>query len=339
MKKVLFATTALVASAGIASAEVKLTGYAEIGVHNSNYSALNNGDGATAGGLIGDGQTRFHSDMDVSFHLSGETDGGLTFGAKIDLDEVSNGINENGSKEAVWVKGAFGSITMGDTDGALDWAMSEVGMGTTLTDEHTTHAGYNGNSGLDGGNDGQVLRYDNTFGDFGVALSAELNDTSTAADTIWGVGVKYNTALGGANLGLGLGYQDDGTNSLIGVSVDAKFDNGFRAILNYTDMDGKAVMGDPIDNHIGIGLGYTTGPLLVTANYGIYSATANNSDHKGYALAVNYDLGGGAVVMAGYSHGEWGSASLATVKDDTGANVALANSDRDMFSLGLGLSF
>ena len=306
MKKILFATTALVASAGFAAAgEVKLTGYAEIGITG--------GDAFT--GFTG--ETQYHSDMDVSFHLSGETDNGLTFGAKIDLDEVAGGIptgyNNGAVKQAVWVKGAFGSITLGDTDGALDWAMQEVGMGTSLGDEHTSHVGYNGNSGLDGDYGGEVLRYDNTFGDFGVALSANIDDTGVG-DVAYGIGVKYNAALGGVNLGLGLGYQDDGVNDIWGVSVDAKMDNGFRAILNYSDHSSLAV-----GTHYGIGLGYQKDALLVTVNYGNFDDINQDS----YGFAVNYDLGGGATVMAGYG----------SDLDPTTAG------DQSKWSIGLGLSF
>ena len=297
MKKVLFTTTALVAFAGAASAEVSLSGYAEIGIKGG--SAM---------------ETQFHDDIDVKFSLSGETDNGLTFGATIDLDEVTTARatgNPHGNKQknAVFVSGGFGKVTLGDTDGALDWAMQEVGIGSALTDDHTTHAGFNFNSGLDGTYDGQVLRYDNTFGDFGVALSAEMDD-SGAGDTDWGIGFKYNAALGGVDLGLGLGYQDDGTDDIWGISVDAKFGGGFRGILNYSDHSANG-------SHTGIGIGYTADALTVSANYGKFDTSGN----KGYGVAVNYDLGGGAVVMAGY-----GKSDIAGVKTNT-------------WSVGLGLSF
>ncbi|MEO1580050.1 MAG: porin, partial [Pseudomonadota bacterium] len=69
MKKVLLASTALVVSAGIAAADVSLSGSAELGIFDD------------------DTETQFHTDIDVTFTMSGETDGGLTFGASIDLDE------------------------------------------------------------------------------------------------------------------------------------------------------------------------------------------------------------------------------------------------------------
>ena len=57
-------------------------------------------------------------------------------------DPISNTSGEH----SVWVNGSFGNITLGDTDGAFDWALSEVGALTAITDDHTSHAGYSGNS-------------------------------------------------------------------------------------------------------------------------------------------------------------------------------------------------
>lgn len=317
MKKVLLTTTALVAFAGAASAEVSLSGYAEIGIVGGNAAGM---------------ETKFHNDIDIKFSLSGETDNGLTFGATIDLDEVTNtgddnGIPANGNDASVFVSGGFGTVTLGDTDGAFDWAMQEVGIGSALTDDHTTHAGFNFNSGFDGVNtlagqsSGQVLRYDNTFGDFGVALSAEIDDNAAGAggidSTIWGIGVKYNAALGGVDLGLGLAYQDAGPADLWGLSVDAKFGGGFRTILNYS----KASAGALSVTHTGIGVGYTMDALTVSANWGQFDPSIG-AKSDGYGLAVNYDLGGGAVVMAGYGSGSAGGAPSINT-----------------WSVGLGLSF
>jgi outer membrane protein OmpU len=308
MKKLLIASTALVATAGMAAAEVSLSGYAEMGIKDNGTDTV------------------FHHDLDVKFSLSGETDGGLTFGATIDLDEVAGGIGSEVGPHSVWIKGGFGSLTMGDTDGAFDWAMTEVGMGSAIADDHTTHSGFNFNSGLDGSGDGgQVLRYDNTFGDFGVAISYEMGtsavapsglfvfdpvtgvgvlDAGTAAtDDVLGLGLKYTADLGGATLALGLGYQDNSAADIVGLSVKTSF-GAVDVALNYSD---HSVSG----SHTAIGLGYTTGDLLLSANYGEYETGAD-----GFGLAANYSLGGGATVMAAY-----GSGAI------------------DTFSLGLGLSF
>ena len=295
MKKLLIASTALVATAGMAAADghtgVSLSGTADMGIHSSDRAA----------DYFTDGDVRLYSSVDVSFNMSAESDSGLTFGAKIDLDEAAK---TNRNAEAVWVKGGFGNLTMGDTDGAMDWAMTETAMGTALTDDHTEHGGYNGNSIADSGT---ILRYDNTFGDFGVALSAGNVGFGAGSDEVIQLGVKYNTEIGGAGLGLGLGYADNGTDSLLGLSVKTSV-AGFDVVLNYTDADNDA-------SHMGIGLGYKVGDVLLHANWGEYDDGTTKTD--GYALAVNYGLGGGTTFAAGYG------------SDDAG----------DTMSLGLVMSF
>src|SRR5690606_18047395 len=115
MKKILLASTMLAGSAGFAAAEVSVTGYAEIGIWSNPA-----------------GDVQFWNQVDVTFNMSGTTDGGLEFGATVDLDEADSIDNDYGTMNAgtsVWVSGAFGKITMGDTDGALDWALADMDGG------------------------------------------------------------------------------------------------------------------------------------------------------------------------------------------------------------------
>ena len=306
MKNILFATTALVATAGIASADVSVSGFAEMGIYDN-----------------GNGDMQFFQDIDVSFGMSGETDGGLTFGAGVDLDETAAGTNssdDNGT--TVFVSGAFGTITMGDTDGASDWAMTETGIGGAMADDHTSHAGYNGN-GVEGG-DGQVVRYDYSMDSLGFAVSMTQGDDGAGdVDDTVELGVKYSMDMGAASVALGLGFRDAGTQTALGVTGDtnslalsASVTSGaITGTVNYTDGE---VVGADYD-HIGLGLGYTMDAFTVGFNWGEYDIAGVDSD--GYGLAVNYDLGGGAVVQFGY-----GDSSVAGV-------------DADTMSLGLALSF
>lgn len=325
MKKVLFATTALVASAGIASAEVAISGSAEMGVVGGDrYDAI----AGNAGNL------QFFQSVDVRFTMTGETDNGLSFGATLDLADLGqNGRTDDRIGFAdftVFVSGSFGTLTMGDTDGALDWALTETNIGGSIDDSETAHGGFNGNSRLDGGlgnYDSQIARYNYSFGDFGVAVSAQLDD-SGAADPNIGIGFKYSGDLGGVTLGVGLGYQSyenstGSSESAIGASLSAGFGGGFTAIVNYSDL-GDSDGGGVSETHYGIGFGYTMDALTIGVNYGAYEEGANNQD--GYGLAVNYDLGGGAVVQFGYSStetcGVYGGCTLG-----------------DSYSLGVAMSF
>jgi outer membrane protein OmpU len=345
MKKLLLASTALAATAGMAAAEVSpnitLTGYAEIGI---------------IGGDARD-ETQFHHDMDMNITFSAETDSGLTFGADVDLDEIDNGIPDKKGPHIVYVKGAFGSFTMGDTDGGFDWAMGEVDSLTTIDDAHTAHTGFSGNAGLDGMYDGQVLRYDYAFDSFGVAASLELDDSGDN-DPIYALGAKGSFDLGGTELSLGAGYQGasytsgvtgNGQDAMIwGVSVGFGI-GGFEVALNYSDAseaplsdvdlgDGDGFdfgldpeSGTPFDyTHYAIGVFYGWDAWGFHANYGQYDLEVSDGPGKaeasGYALAVMYELGEGISAAAGYGYSD--------VSVDGGGS-----DDTNAWSLGLVMTF
>jgi len=310
MKKVLFASTALVAFSGAAVADVALSGRAEMGVFDNGVEDL-----------------QFHTDIDVTFTMSGETDAGLTFGASVDLDEGGVGAGAVADDTVaggatIFVSGSFGTVTMGDTDDAMDWALTEagnIGNGGSIADNETGHAGYAGDYV---GTNGQVLRYDYSFGDFAFAISVDDNDAAVAPaedsdDLGYAVGLKYNLDLSGTGVALAIGYQDDSgqvDSSAVGVSVTASFANGFSAGAVYADYSGADAVRD---SNFGIGIGYNTGALTLHANYGEIDAAGGGSV-DGFGVSAAYDLGGGAVAHFGYGDDD--------VNDST-------------YSLGLGLSF
>ncbi|MBC6437430.1 MAG: porin [Rhodobacteraceae bacterium] len=138
MKKVLYTTTALVALAGTAQAEVSLSGSAKMGIVGGDDDDRND-------------EVQFWQDVDVTFGLSGTTDNGLTFGASVDLDEsIEDTSKYDDGGTTVFISGGFGTLTMGDTDGALDWAMFEAntaGSPGSIDDAETGHTGYLGSYG------------------------------------------------------------------------------------------------------------------------------------------------------------------------------------------------
>lgn len=348
MKKVLFATTALVATTGFAAADVSLSGSAQMG--------LQGGDGAV---------TQFVQDIDVTFSLSGASDNGLTFGAAVDLDENAGGVGTDDAGVAIFVSGDFGTLTMGDTDGALDWALTEAAVGNagSINDNETGHAGYLGAYG-DGIYDGQILRYDYTVGDFGVAVSLEM-DGGNSVDDGYAFGARYGMDFAGGSVDFGIGYQSavidaDGTNTatnsdflpgnvdedevglagyvappvdldvdIIGVSVAVALDNGLSAGLQYSNWDVSA-SGAPLSldiKHLGLGVGYTVDAITVSANWGQYDVSMGgmSADITGWGLAAAYDFGGGLSAHVGYGSSDY--------TDFGGSN------DLDTWSLGLAMSF
>jgi outer membrane protein OmpU len=321
MKNILFATTALVATAGIASAAVaggaiSLSGFAEIGMSDSNAA----GQG-----------WQFHQDVEVTFTMSGETSNGLSFGTSVQLDEAgTTGAGTDTADDdgvAVFVSGGFGTVTMGDTDGAFDWAMIEANVvGGSIADDETSHAGFTGNAGLDGDQDGQVLRWNYSMGAMGIAVSLEQdgNNGANTNDDATGFGLTYNLDAGGTSVTFGVGMQDaSATSDVTGFSVRAAMDNGFTIAANMSDETTSATTS--VDR-VGLGLGYSMNDLSVGINWGeATTSTTGAADAvaDGVGLAVNYDLGSGAVVQFGYGSGK--------------ANAAAASVST--MSLGLALSF
>ena len=209
MKRLLMATTALVVGAGTAAADVALSGSAEMGVAGSK-----------------DDSARFHTDIDVTFGMSGTTDAGVSFGAAIDIDEASvedggkdhatnNDDEDGGIAVNMSQPESFGTVTMGDTAGAIAWAVSDArGAGPGSIRDNHEHGGSSGNDGLDAKHDNQILRWDRAIGSgFSMAASVELDDdtggtpTSDTHDPILGVGATYSMAMGVGTLGLGGGFQ------------------------------------------------------------------------------------------------------------------------------------
>lgn len=353
MKNVLFASTALVAFAGVASAQsITLSGNAEMGIVNSEALVA-----PVAGNFGTNDTTSFHTDIDVTFTMAGETDGGLTFGASVDLDENGAFAGNTQGGETIFISGAFGTLTAGDTDGALDWALTEVAFNSgSIADDETAHAGYNGNAGLDGLFDGQIVRYDYSFGDFGVALSAELDDADVAGnDDVFGIGFRYNLDLGGTTVGLGLGYQTAAVGNIdvdtLGVSANANF-GAFSAGLSYVTYEnhlptdagfsaaivaagapaplgnGRTITNGFDTDHIGVGVGYSAGAISASLNYGQYDHDAG-IELEGVGFSLGYDLGGGASVQFGY-----GNSSV-----DLPAASGITADDIDTVSLGVRMNF
>ncbi len=333
MKKILFASTALVATAGVASAQdlgVALTGGAEMGIFGGDFYGNNNDD------------AQFLTDLEVRFTLSGEADNGLTFGATIDLDEANaNGVHENEALqggEAVFVSFGGATFSMGDVDGAYDARLAEMALaGGSLQDDETTHAGFDDQdgffsntfvSGLDGNEDGQIARFDYTFDAFTGSFSIEQDNQGQGDDNVYGVGFSYDGELAGINLGVGIGYQtqNDVANST-GISVTGAFSNGLSAgvLFTQTDFDPSGLENQ---RHFGIGVGYEVNALSMGLNYGKFNdyQGIDGREASGYGLAVSYDLGGGLAAQLGYSHSNIDGGGLGDV-------------DFDSYSLGLSMSF
>lgn len=305
MKKVLLATTMMVATASIAAADVTLSGSARMGVI-SNFSDRNaaNGD---------ESNLSFTSRARVQFNLAGETDSGLAFGASFRADNASAA--NSGDAGSVFISGAFGKLSMGDVDGAAQMATGHVdGVGLTgLSDlNESTFLGAG-----DGVTDPTAL-YEYTAGSFSVFASVAnpvVADAGTAVtatrytDTVaYAVGAKYATET----YSLGIGYENlsgvIGASTLVGAVDDTDLDHivlkvsgtfaGVTAQGLVGQADGRRD-GAVIDNakQYAASISYTTGALTGSVFYTDDSALPSGA--TAYGLGGSYDLGGGASVVGG----------------------------------------
>jgi len=303
MKKVLLTSTALVAFAGAAAAEVTISGWAEMGVVG--------GSGV---------ESQFWNDVDLDFTATGETDGGLTFGANFDLDSANSLSNELGKMPDVeiFLSSEFGTITLGDTDGALDWALTDAaswGDPGTIDDSETAHWGRQ-DTYLDGIYDGQILRYDYTYGDFGFALSIETDDTSETElnnlnidrnDLAWGVGAKWSPEMGPGTMKLGIGYQqgDQGTVSfgLTDAQVD-QLGSDYRNAITRAALSVSNLGPEQEEAFFGFGVAFDNA-FGFTQNTGEADTlnVALGANVRVYGISAGYEMDNG--ISFGGSYSDW----------------------------------
>jgi len=272
MKKLLLASTALVLSAGMATAQgVRVTGDARLGVAYDSAAS---------------DEFRFVGRARVIFSGSGTTDGGLTFGMSIRADNaVAATAGSAGTSTmtdgSVFISGAFGRLTVGNADGAARFLIGHLhGVGLTGV---TGIGGYHEFAYLsNAGSNRPSARYQYAFGDFTFALSADQPGTSD----IWSIGARYNFM----GFTLGAAYEGDPAGDHWIVGATGSFgDFGFRAAFgerNSANQYGISVSADVG----GVSLPGTT----INAFY-----RNDFADVDFYGIGFSYDLGGGASLMGG----------------------------------------
>ncbi len=308
MKNIFLATTALVATAGFAAAEVSFSGGANLGLKYNDAAA---------------NKTTVHREITLTVAMTGETDGGLTFGA--DMTITAGGVGD----VITYIEGGFGKLSVGDVDNAVQAVsgLSDIGFDGLGTDDIAE-----GIRGLSAAN----ALYEGTFGDFTVALSGNIGGADNAAGAgteDLAIGVKY--AMGNYSIGLGYGTYNAASyggydlvfadrQNAITVQVGANVgDLALAALYSTTSLSGDASFVNSADatdfgtltdiedakaTQMGLTAAYTMGAVTVSAAYSVSSLT-DEADVEGYGLGVAYDLGGGASVKAGV--GEVGGVTVA----------------------------
>ena len=274
MKKLLIASTALVASAGIASADITLSGSAAAGFHTDLAGAPAPGNGV-------------YSNAGVVITMSTTTDSGITFSTSMDAEagiEIDTGDFEYDGPAGttfalgnVSASGAFGTLSF-DSDG-ID----------NLYDDDRN---------------GGDVSFTTTVGSVSVAAVIDTDDTITAGTTdSMSASASFTsgamTISGSATTG-----DATGTGSALAVSyavsdsvtVSADTDNApgaasVNTVGVATSINGISVSADASsDSTWDLDLGYTLSGVALT-----YSTT----DANAWDASASMSLGGGATAHAG----------------------------------------
>jgi outer membrane protein OmpU len=273
MKKLLIASTALVATAGIAAADVTVSGHAAAGFH----SGLTN-NSAEAAAVAAEG---IYSNAGVDFAMSGATDNGISFSASVNIDagnEIDSGDFEYDGTDggtaglgAVSMTGSFGTLTF-DNNGIdnlySDATNHDVSYSTTL------------------GAVGLTLAYD--------ATDAAANATSASATyTAGGMAFTLNAseAAGGTSTDLAVSYALNDTVTITADTDSAAGGASVQTIGASTTLNGVSVAVSSANNSTwDVDLGYTAGGFALT--YGVDETDA-------WTATATAALGGGASFSAG----------------------------------------
>jgi len=302
--------------------------------------------GAAEMGIAGGNDTsaRFHTDIGLEFVMQGSTDGGVEFGTTVELADGDSSSRDEHGGIAVHLKGPFGNLTLGDTDGAFDWALKEVddGLAGSINDEHRG-PGRMDNSGLDGLHDGQILRYDYSFSGFSFGGSLELDDELPVSaqhekrtsedrghgEAVLGVGGKYEMAIGENTVGVGVGYQMGSKGATALRSTDGV----------YTDRDGD---GDTVevDDYTAIGASAHVATAYGLTLIGNYSRS-DGEDSRGTQGTDVYDRERTyAGLGVGYTAGPVKlGVNVGTQERDYGDGAGGNGNDNDWTGIGLGVNY
>jgi outer membrane protein OmpU len=288
MKNLLIATTALVATAGVAVADVKVSGYARFGAVY---------DDATEDTNIG-------SRLRLQFDATTETDGGLTFGARTRAESEEGGTAVFNGARFFATSGGL-TVAMGNILGVIEAApnlyMSTKSAGVGLegngfaslaANTYANSTGFNWTAytskGAGAANGVEVLYSMN-----GLGLHAHSTDTS------YGLGANYAFA----DYKVAVAYEEwnDGArdgDTILFASVGGKF-GAFDAALAYADTDFSGAT----SSKVSLKGGYTVNDALYVYGFVADEDTVDTA----YGLGASYALGGGASVEAGWTSNQVGT--------------------------------
>ncbi|MDP5218262.1 porin [Ruegeria sp. 2205SS24-7] len=292
MKKILFATTALVATASVAAADVNFSGYGRFGIQYN--SGADEADGEK--------ETRLRSRFRFNIDANATTDGGVDFSARVRLQADDNA---DGTAGAASLSGARFTtqyeglrVDVGNISGTVDNLPDFYGFEPGLTAFTGQTSGFNFDddafSSTGAGVNGVFAQY--AIGDF--AVSGSFSPEETGAGEQWGISGAY----AGDTFAVAVTYSENdptggpdadqialGTTSVVALTASATF-GAFSGTLLVGNEDADNDNG-AFDTFWGLSANYELG--TATDIQFSYGDGAGDADTQAFALGFVQDLGGG----------------------------------------------
>ncbi|MEP4039331.1 porin [Pseudophaeobacter sp.] len=350
MKKVLFATTALIATAGMAAADVRLSGYGRFGL---DYNAANKT-------TLGVSETNITSRLRLQVDMSTETDGGVGFNARVRMQSESRDGNPagsapggdngfNGARFGVTYGGL--AVNVGNIIGAVENAPGLYTTGTRSAGTGIDGMGFNslaikggawdayssdgmGANGIEvlystGGFTGHISYSQRNTPVTGTQIAGEaggeerIGVMATYSFSDYYVTAAYqsadntNAAGSGSAFTTSGGTTIDANDGLFFVAAGGDFGAfGARIAYGSTDyadsvtLEGNMDIGAASNILVWVNSADVDNSIL-TSTTGTQAADGRNVDGTSFGINYQYDLGGGATFVAGYVN------SAAEVNDDS----------------------
>jgi outer membrane protein OmpU len=285
MKKLLIATTALVATAGVAAADVTLSGWGRFGL---DYNG---------GAAVGTAKTQVNMRMNVDINGTMTTDAGVTFGGRIRVRYTDGDNTANSMPNAAMLFASYGGLRMevGNTNNAMDTTKlmynSEIGyLDRSFGDPITAGLAYQSN-GTIGNAMGVFASY--SFGDGTVRLSWKDPD-----QTLTGAGAPDEEVQISADYTFGQftvsGAYSDNTGG-VGTAKDYFIgaEYAVNSDMNVGLLHFRNKVGAVSRNRTTLYGNYTMGAMTYKGYVARDNAfVAPGTTKTAFGLGVDYDLGG-----------------------------------------------
>jgi len=284
MKKVLIATTALIATAGMAAAEINLTGGARFGVRYDESA------------VAGVQETKVTNRFTVNIDGTAETDSGVEFFGRVRIRGGNTGDATAPTASGVSaprVGARMGGLTVatGNINGAIDSLpglySGSVGL-TGLSYSNVLVGGYDGFSSAGGGTNGVEVIYSAS------GLGVHLSHSGLTAGDRTALGLSY--AFGDWKVALGHQSADLAAQDFTVLTV-----NGAIGSVSVGAQIADVAAGSAFQIHAGFEVGAGT-------NVTVFMADTDGASDTAYGLGFTHSLGG-ATLAGGIASNNIGTTS------------------------------